>query len=478
MFDLRERLKFYELDGVTAADTGSLHRVLRRRIDAALTRFYDKVRSQPQIASLFVDPAHMDHAKRAQQNHWMGLFERGLTADYAERAVTIGRVHSRIGLEPRWYIGGYSLIIEDMIHAMVMPGLSRFLPWRRALAKRLALFVKIALLDMDIAVSTYSDTNEEKIREIISSLGVALSNLAAQDLSVRVDRLPAEFEPVRRDFNNAITSLETVLGSVLESISIIANGSQEIRTASTDLARRTEQQAASLEETNAAMSQVNSIVQETAGLSAEAKAAVATTHKVAGEGGEIVERAVEAMGRIERSSSEISQIISVIDGIAFQTNLLALNAGVEAARAGDAGKGFAVVANEVRELALRSAQAAREIKDLITASSTEVSAGVALVADTGKSLGKIREHVGALRDALDQIAHSTESQAANLTQINGAIAGMDQMTQQNAAMVEQCNAASRSLADQAEQLERMTGGFQVSGSGRRSGARSPRALAA
>lgn len=478
MLDLRERLNFYELDGVTPSDTGSLHRTLRQNLDAALSRFYAKVRSQPQIAGLFVDPAHIDHAKNAQFSHWMALFERGLTADYAERAVTIGRVHSRIGLEPRWYIGGYSLIIEDMIHAMVMPGLTRFLPWRRALAKKLVMFVKMALLDMDIALSTYSDTNEEKIREIITGLGAALSKLAAQDLSVRVDRLPAEFEPVRTDFNHAITSLESVLASVLESISIITSGSQEIRTASTDLARRTEQQAASLEETNAAMNQVNSIVQETASLSAEAKTAVATTHKVAGEGGEIVERAVAAMGRIERSSSEISQIISVIDGIAFQTNLLALNAGVEAARAGDAGKGFAVVANEVRELALRSAQAAREIKDLITASSTEVSAGVALVADTGKSLGKIREHVGALRDALDQIAYSTENQAANLSQINGAISGMDQMTQQNAAMVEQCNAASRSLADQAEQLDRLTGNFRLTSSGRRSNAGVPHKRAA
>lgn len=477
MSSLHERLKFYELDHVSAASTAGLHSVIKRRIDPALSRFYAKVRNQPEISGLFSDDGQMDHARSAQRRHWMALFEKGPTPGYAEQATKIGRVHSRIGLEPRWYIGGYSLVAEDMINAMVLTGVSRFLPWRRALAKRLVLFVKLALLDMDIAVSTYSETNEEKVRETISRLGEALASIARQDLAARVDSLPAEFEPVKRDFNNAVGSLESVLASVVESVSVVANGSQEIRTASTDLARRTEQQAASLEETNAAMSQVNAIVNETAGLSAEAKASVATTHKVAGEGSEIVQRAVDAMGRIERSSSEISQIISVIDGIAFQTNLLALNAGVEAARAGDAGKGFAVVANEVRELALRSAQAAREIKELITTSSSEVSAGVALVADTGKSLDKIRDNVGALRTALDQIAHSTQSQAANLSQINAAIAGMDQMTQQNAAMVEQCNAASRSLAEQAEQLEKITGGFRFAGgsSNRRS---APRAIAA
>jgi methyl-accepting chemotaxis protein len=178
------------------------------------------------------------------------------------------------------------------------------------------------------------------------------------------------------------------------------------------------------------------------------------------EGGAIVSNAVNAMGEIEKSSEQISQIISLIDGIAFQTNLLALNAGVEAARAGDAGKGFAVVASEVRSLAMRSAEAAQDIKNLINASSQQVSQGVALVGDTGTALEHIIEQIGRLRKTIDQIADSAEVQATDLGRVNEAIGEMERMTQQNAAMVEESTAAARSLSDQARTL-RAVGRFNL-----------------
>lgn len=211
------------------------------------------------------------------------------------------------------------------------------------------------------------------------------------------------------------------------------------------------------------MNQVTSMVRETAKGAAEVNRSIDEAHREASEGGAVVKRAVGAMGAIEKSASEITQIINVIDGIAFQTNLLALNAGVEAARAGDAGKGFAVVANEVRALAQRSADAAKDIKALITTSAEQVGAGVALVGETGTLLDRIVTRVGAISGMITTIAESAETQATNLQQVNGAVGEMDKMTQQNAAMVEESTAAARSLAGEAEALADVVARFKLGG---------------
>ncbi|WP_294194334.1 methyl-accepting chemotaxis protein, partial [uncultured Sphingomonas sp.] len=232
----------------------------------------------------------------------------------------------------------------------------------------------------------------------------------------------------------------------------INSGAADIRQASDDLSQRTEQQAASLEETAAAMDEITSTVRETAAGARRANDAVVDARSEAESSGEVVRRAVDAMGGIERASNEISEIISVIDGIAFQTNLLALNAGVEAARAGDAGKGFAVVASEVRALAQRSADAAKDVKTKILASSEQVEAGVALVSETGKALQRIITRIGEISTLVSTIAASAEHQATGLQQVNTAVSEMDGVTQQNAAMVEEATAAARSLAEEADRL--------------------------
>jgi len=213
------------------------------------------------------------------------------------------------------------------------------------------------------------------------------------------------------------------------------------------------------------MNHVTSNVGETARGAVSVQHSIGEAHQEATDGGVVVERAVAAMAAIERSAQEITQIINVIDGIAFQTNLLALNAGVEAARAGDAGKGFAVVANEVRALAQRSADAAKDIKELITASSEQVAGGVRLVGETGELLQKIVTRVGEINDKVRGIAQSTESQSTNLQQVNTAVAEMDRMTQHNAAMVEESTAAARSLAQEANQLTGLVSRFRTSGAG-------------
>ena len=303
---------------------------------------------------------------------------------------------------------------------------------------------------------------EEQTHLICDSFGNALSRLAQGDLVARIDaELTGPFAQIKHDFNAAVSALQETLSTVVTAASSINNGAGDIRQASDDLSQRTEQQAASLEETAAAMDEITTTVKETAAGASQANRIVGEAREEARESGEIVRRAVQAMGGIERASSEISEIIAVIDGISFQTNLLALNAGVEAARAGDAGKGFAVVASEVRALAQRSADAAKDVKTRITASSDQVEEGVRLVGETGDALQRIIQRIAEIDGLVSNIANSADRQATGLQQVNTAVAEMDGMTQQNAAMVEQATAAARSLASEADGMTRQIASFRI-----------------
>ncbi|MBB3138695.1 methyl-accepting chemotaxis protein [Rhizobium pisi] len=304
---------------------------------------------------------------------------------------------------------------------------------------------------------------EHAFRQI--SLG--LDALSKGDLTVRVGEVDARYVRIRDHFNNSVASLEEAIDSVIRAVTTIRSGLAEISTASNDLARRTEQQAASLEQTVAALGDVTRGVNGTAEGAGRAQAVVATARTNAEKGGEIVSRAIAAMTEIQNSSSKIGNIISVIDEIAFQTNLLALNAGVEAARAGEAGKGFAVVAQEVRELAQRSANAAREIKQLISTSSTQVKTGVELVGESGVSLEQIVEQVTAMSATVAEIAVAAREQATSLREVSAAGDQMDKVTQQNAAMVEETTAAAQSLTHETESLAELLARFRT-GSGRAS----------
>ena len=298
----------------------------------------------------------------------------------------------------------------------------------------------------------------------LDELGEGLKRLAAGDVEKPIERtFQATFEPIRLDFNEAQQKLKTAMLSISESTQTVAGSGKEVASASQNLSDRTEQQAASLEETAAALAAVTETVKRAASNSSRARTVVGEARGDAERGGDIVKRAVDAMGRIEKSSQQISQIIGVIDEIAFQTNLLALNAGVEAARAGDAGRGFAVVASEVRALAQRSADAAKEIKGLISASSTEVVDGVKLVGETGDSLGRIIDRVGEINGLITEIASGAEEQTNALLEVNTAVRLMDEATQQNAAMAEESNAASRSLLSEAEKLSDLIAQFRLGG---------------
>ena len=300
------------------------------------------------------------------------------------------------------------------------------------------------------------------IRFAVDSLAYALAKLADGDLSCRIDNpFVEQLDAVRGDFNGSAGKLQDALLRVSENASGIDAGANEIKSASDDLARRTEQQAAAVEETAAALEEITTTVKDAANRAHEAGRLVSRTRIGAERSGEVVRQAVMAMERIEKSSNEISSIIGVIDEIAFQTNLLALNAGVEAARAGEAGKGFAVVAQEVRELAQRSAAAAKEIKSLITKSNQQVEEGVHLVGDTGKALDVIVAEVQEINQHVAAIVESAQEQSSGLQQINVAVNQMDQDTQKNAAMVEEMTAASHTLATEVDALNRLLGQFEL-----------------
>ncbi|MGA1804976.1 methyl-accepting chemotaxis protein [Rhizobium sp. HT1-10] len=302
----------------------------------------------------------------------------------------------------------------------------------------------------------------EAMSQATSGLGEGLKHLADGDLTFQlVEPFAADFETLRADFNAAVGQLAETMRAVAEATGAIDNGSREVSSSADDLSKRTEQQAASLEETAAALDQITVNVANSSKRADEARNVAVLANESAAQSGRVVANAVDAMQKIEQSSNEISNIIGVIDEIAFQTNLLALNAGVEAARAGEAGKGFAVVAQEVRELAQRSAKAAKEIKELIRSSSIEVQSGVKLVSETGEALRTIEGYIVAVNQHMNSIATSAKEQSVGLAEVNTAVNQMDQVTQQNAAMVEETSAAGASLAGESGRLRELISQFRL-----------------
>ena len=299
---------------------------------------------------------------------------------------------------------------------------------------------------------------------VVTALSSGLARMADKDLEHQLQQaFPPSYETLRHNYNEAIAALASALRTLRVGTASVQDSIAEIGAAADDLALRNESQASRIAETARAMDSVTAIVQETAKSAQAVSQTITAADREASEGGEVVRRAIAAMAAIEASAQEIGQIITVIDGIAFQTNLLALNAGVEAARAGEAGRGFAVVANEVRALAQRSAEAARDIKGLISGSAQHVQMGVRLVSETGEALDSIITQVAEIGALIEGIANAAADQASSISKVNVTIGELDRMTQQNAAMVEESAAASRSLSGQAANLAKMVARFRGRG---------------
>jgi methyl-accepting chemotaxis protein len=454
--------------------------VISANIGPALEGFYAQVRRTPQVKAFFKDEAQIGGAARAQQGHWANIASGKFDHDYVAAVRAIGQTHARIGLEPRWYIAGYAMICEALLSGVIAEHWPKGLLGKRdgaeAAAAACGALIKAAMLDMDFAISIYLDTlaaerarleaereaSEARQAAVVKALAGALAQVADGDLRARLTLEVAEqFQPVKDDFNRAMEALEAALAAVSSSSEVVGSGADQIGVASDELSRRTEQQAATLEETAAALEQITATVTKSAAGARQASEVVSTAKAQAERSGEVMTEAVAAMSQIEESSRQITQIIGVIDEIAFQTNLLALNAGVEAARAGDAGKGFAVVASEVRALAQRSADAAKEIKTLISASTDQVAQGVNLVGQTGQALNTIVTQVGEINGLVEEMAHSSQEQSTALHEVNQAVSQMDQLTQKNAAMVQETSAATQALKSQTHELGRLVATFRV-----------------
>ncbi|MCH7627922.1 MAG: globin-coupled sensor protein [Proteobacteria bacterium] len=455
---LARTLDFFHIDESDVRRFPAIARAMARLAPPALERLYDRIATTPEISGLFSSRSAMNHARDKQLDHWRMMFSGAPDTAYMESARTIGRVHAKIGLAPEWYIGGYASVLDEVLVGLAGAGPALN---ARSKARIGGTALKMALLDMTIALSTYFEMEEKNRVEVIGQVGSALQKMTGGDFRSALSGMPTEYAAIQSDFETMRGKVATALAEVAETSQAVDTGAQEIRQASDDLARRTEQQAASLEEASAAMTSLAGSVRSTADDAEHLHDSVRQAHEDAQTGGTVVGEAVQAMNDIQHGAQEIGKIIAVIDGIAFQTNLLALNAGVEAARAGDAGRGFAVVANEVRALAQRSAEAALDIKKLIGHSSAQVDRGVAIVGQTGETFGRIVGRVGEIADLASSIAESARNQATNIGHIRETVGELDTMTQQNAAMVEEATAAARNLAGQADRMAELVDRFDV-----------------
>ncbi len=475
---LADRLNFINLNTKAQARLRGMKSIIWQALPGALNALYAKIATEPRISRFFATPAMMEHAQARQSQHWSTILEGAYGPEYLDGVTKVGEVHARIGLEPRWYIGGYALMLESLTAAVVAARWPRPVFWRRQnnageLGEEIGVLLKAVFLDMDLAISVYLQAAEAARQtaenlaattsaKVMKTVTEAMSALAAGDLTHRIgDTLPVEYARLREDFNNALERLAGTLSGIQVATGVINDGIDEISQATDDLARRTEQQAANLLETTTALTELTEGVKRTAAGAAQANVAVGGANSGAANSRNVVSEAGDAMNKIEASSLEISQIIGLIDDIAFQTNLLALNAGVEAARAGDAGRGFAVVASEVRALAQRSAEAAKAIKSLISTSSSQVVQGVELVRKTGQSLETIGTNMGEIEGLVSGIANAAQQQSGGLNQVSEAVNQMNMVVQQNAAMVEEASAAVHSLKNEINELNRSISSFKI-----------------
>ena len=463
--DIAEQLDHFSLTGADLEALKTAGRIVIPMLDDVLDAFYGYATNQEEMATFFPTEDVLTHARTRQKEHWEMLLSGDFDAAYLRSAAVIGKVHFRIQLPFDFYLSGYARASTD-IQNKLLARLNR--SWRpgakRGAGKLLGAMARAFALDTSLVIESYFAAQREERERAMGYLNTAMARMAAKDLSQPIPSpeesdYPARFDSIRTDFNELMLAMGGIIKTIKDATVDLDLTATEVNDSADSLARRTEAQAATLEQTALSVDEISTSVQASSSATADTDRMVSATRTNAANGHSVVLESVKCMRDISEASAKISDISGMIDEIAFQTNLLALNAGVEAARAGDAGRGFAVVASEVRSLAQRAADSAQQISSLIKDTNELVERGVELVDRAGSALGTIVSDVEHAASLSSEIATSAREQSAGLTEIAKGVSQLDSVTQENAAMVEQTAAAMGSMQRDTEAMSRLVNDF-------------------
>jgi methyl-accepting chemotaxis protein len=476
---LRDRLRFAGIENADG-DTLRQHRqTLERHVETALRDLFQRFQSFPDAARHFQSERQIDRLHDLQSSHWSVLTDARFDALYAERVKVLSDAESQMGLDPRWRIAGHSVVVETVINGLIEEYWPKSLlgggkARRQELSALVSAFLRTAMVDVEIGVSlrfnelrhahhrTLGEQRQQDRAELDRVFGDVIRGLSGLDFSPRVDGdMPDAWRDLAHALNGALDEIQNHLSSAADKAAASDRLAGSLSDEASTLAARSADQSTSLIETANALGDIVARVKQTLGETRKAEQAAASTRQSAERSGEIVSEAMSAMADIEASAEKIGQIIGVIDEIAFQTNLLALNAGIEAARAGDSGRGFAVVAQEVRALAQRSADAAREIKQLVTGTKAQVEAGVERVNRTQDAIGSIVRQVSDINDAISGIARESAVDAGGLDSVTAEIGRTGQKIASDASDAARLSATGGDLQTVILELGRTIREFHV-----------------